>query len=167
MLAEIAAGLEALKAATGLVKVLNTTSTDAQINEVKIGLQHSLLEAQSALFAAQQAEAAATARIHDLEQEIVKLKDWVGEKKNYQLKNIDPKSVAYVPKPGMEDGEAPYWLCTNCFENGKKSHLQFQRNITGHGPALSLWRCNHCKGELSVEWFYSPTKPWTPPPKAV
>jgi hypothetical protein len=162
-LAEIAAGFEAIKAGASLIQTLSAASTEAKINEIKIGLQDSLLKAQAALSAAQTAQIAAADRVRDLEQKIVKLKDWASEKQRYELKGIDFSAFAYIPKPGMENGEAPHWLCTNCFEEGHRSVLQAQKNFTGPGAAKTLWKCNRCKGELAVDWFYAPTKPWTAP----
>jgi hypothetical protein len=88
MIAEITLGLEGLKAATGLLKVLSATSTETQINEVKIGLQRALLDAQSGLFAAQQADATSLARIRDLERQIAEFEDWKAEKARYELMQV-------------------------------------------------------------------------------
>jgi hypothetical protein len=162
-LAEITAGFEALKAAAGLVQALSASATQATINEVKLELQQRLLDAQTALFAAQQIQTAATERVSDLEQEIVRLKDWKGEKQRYKLHPIDVGSVAYVPKPGMENGEPPYWLCASCFEEGHRSILQYQRNVTGGGGAKSIYKCGRCQNELAVFWHYSPAQPYVPP----
>lgn len=162
MIAEIAAGLSGLKSAADLVKTLQATATQATINEVKIGLQQHIMEAQTALFAAQQAETATTVRIRDLEQQIVEFKDWTREAERYELKAIDRGCFAYMPKAGMENGEPPHWLCTNCFNKRQKSFLQFKGQDQDRGTRgiMSTYACDTCKGSLKVHYTRDPAKPW-------
>lgn len=153
-LAEIAAGFEALKAAAGLVQALNASATQATINEVKLELQQRLLDAQRALLAAQEAEATTTARMRDLEQQIVKFEDWEREKQRYELKAIAPGAFAYVPKAGMENGDPPHWLCANCFENRRKSIYQ---KLPGSSAQTALriptsYECGTCKSKVSLQF---------------
>ena len=140
MLGEIAAGLSSLKAAADIVKGLNAASTQAAINEVKIGLQGHIIEAREALSAAQETQTASLQRIRELEQEIVQLKNWESDKQRYQLGAIGGGATAYMLKPGMENGEPPHWLCANCYSAGKKSFLQpkgrFQRDY--------VFKCSAC-----------------------
>jgi hypothetical protein len=97
MLAEISAGLSSLNAISDIVKGLNAANTQAAINEVKIGLQDHILKAQQALFVAQQAQATASQRIGELEQEIVRLKDWESEKQRYELKPMRTAILRPLP----------------------------------------------------------------------
>lgn len=166
MLAEITAGLGSLKTAIDILKGLNAAHTNAAINDVKLALQQHLFDAREALTTAQSAQSAALQRISELEQEIVQLKDWEGEKQRYQLKAIDIGSVAYMPKPGMENGEQPHWLCANCFNRGQKSHLQFKGQDRSPGGGTrgmqSTYGCDNCKSTLRVFFQRNPLKPWAP-----
>jgi hypothetical protein len=159
MLAEIASGLGSLKAAKDIVQGLNAAKTEAAINGVKIELQGLILDAQQGLFAAQEAQSADTRRIADLEQEIVRLKDWTTEKESYQLVAVDRGAFAYMPKPGMEKGEPAHWLCTNCFNHGHKSFMQHK----GHGTSVggrsdeALFGCDSCKASMRVHWSNKPS----------
>lgn len=162
MLAEISAGLSSLKAASDIIKGLNAANTQAAINEVKIGLQERVFEAREALAAAQDAQSAALQRIRDLEQEIVQLKDWEREKQRYQLNAIDRGAFAYMPKPGMENGEPPHWLCANCFHQRHKAFLQFKgqdRTASGMRGDHSTYGCDRCKATVKVFYTRSPSKP--------
>lgn len=165
MIAEIAAGLSSLNAAKQIVQGLNAANTAINVNDVKIELQGLILEAQQALFAAQQAEASTAQKIGALEQEIVRLKDWSAEKASYQMTAICRGAFAYTRKPGMEAGEPPHWLCTTCFENGKKAVLQFQgqqREPNGGRGSYSDWRCNGCKATVTVQYTRKPDIPYVP-----
>lgn len=126
MLTEISAGLNSLKAAKDILQALNGIQSANAVNEVKFNLQSHLLDAQQGLFAAQEAQAALTSRIRELEQRIVEMKDWEAEKGRYQLHDIGRGAMAYVVKPGMENGEPAHWLCVKCFSHGQKSFMQFK-----------------------------------------
>ncbi len=162
MIAEIAAGFSSLKAALELAKTLDTVANKAAINDVRIELQGHILAAQEALAAAREADTTSAQRIRQLEQEIVRLKDWEGEKQRYQLNGIDPGAVAYVLKPGMEHGEPAHWLCPDCFNHGQRSFLQRTdtSSRTPGGGIHTSWRCNGCGHVASVFFQYSPGSPW-------
>ncbi len=164
MLGEISAGFASLKAALDIAQGLNAANTQALINEIKIDLQGHILEAQRALSSAQETQSTQTARIRNLEQEIMELKDWEGEKQRYHLKNIDRGAVAYVMKPGMENGEDPHWLCPNCFNRRQKSFLQYKGREHGSGREgmQSIFGCDACKSTLKVYYTRNPVTPWTP-----
>ena len=151
MIAEISAGLGSLKTAKDLIVGLNAALTQAAVAELKISLQGTILEAQSALLAAQDAEAANARSIADLEQEIVRLKDWSAEKERYELKAVDAGAFAYMPKEGMEGSEPPHWLCTRCFGEGRKSIIQFENNLPTDGrDSFERWKCSACGGTLTT-----------------
>ncbi len=152
MLAEISAGYSSLKAAIGIVQGMNATNTQVQINEVKIQLQQLLLDAQAALMGAQASQSDASARINQLEQEIERLKDWSTDKERYQLANVWRGAVAYIPKPGMENGEPPHWLCANCFLQGRKSYLVHKGQQTGE----ATYGCDACQGTMRVSYRTKP-----------
>jgi len=159
MLAEISAGLSSLKAATDIVKGLNAAATQAAVNDVKLTLQDHIFEAREALSAAQDAQAASLQRIRDLEQEIVRLKDWEREKQRYSLKAVAIGAFAYTPKPGMENGEPPHWLCANCFNQRQKSFLQFKgqdRTASGGRGETSTYACDACKASFKVSYRTKP-----------
>jgi hypothetical protein len=151
MIAEITAGYESIKAATNLLKGLNAASTEAQINDVKIGLQRSLLDAQQGLFAAQQADAASSARIRDLERQIAGFNSWESEKDRFELRAIGAGAFAYVMKASEDNSNAGPWYCSNCFENGKKSIYQKQPgSITkSHLGIPAIYDCSLCSSKIA------------------
>ncbi len=162
---EISAGLNSLKAAKDIVKALHAIQAGADLNEIKISLQGHILEAQEGLFAAQEAQSASARRIADLEQEIVRLKDWSAERERYHLVNVCRGSFAYMPKPGMEKGQPAHWLCTNCFDHGKKSYLSFKgqdKSRSGGNGDESTYGCDTCKGSIKVNWRRKPVYPSDP-----
>ncbi|RYG86467.1 MAG: hypothetical protein EON59_09875 [Alphaproteobacteria bacterium] len=160
MLAEISGGLSSLKAAFDIAKGLNAFENAAALNEVKLTLQNNILEAQQALFAAQQAEAATANRIAQLEAEIMRMKDWSAERERYELAYTGPRdgSLVYMLKPEMRGTEPAHWLCTCCFEAGKKSILQKK----GSDGNFATYACPFCKSTLATHWSRTPAYRDTP-----
>ena len=146
----------AIKTATGFVQGVTTTMTQVAVNDVKIGLQQSLLTAQQALFSAQQKASADNERARDLEQEIVRLRDWSAEKQNYVLVGIQGGASAYMLKPAMQEGQPPHWLCTNCYQNGKPSILQPQTKKATTGMPSVDWTCPVCRAVMAADWRTRP-----------
>ena len=151
MLAEISAGFGSLKAAKDIIQGLNAANTQASVNDVKIALGQHVLDAHIALAAANDAQSAAARRIADLEQEIVRLKDWSAEKQNYELQAIGAGATAYVEKRSVQSGQAPHWLCANCYDSGQKAILQPRQSIDH-----DAYRCPKCSADIKVTRHATP-----------
>jgi len=141
-----------LKTAYDIAKGLNATDTQVKINDVKIALQQHILDARDALSAASDTQAASASRTAELEQEIVRIKDWSAQRKRYELINVRHGAIAYAPKRGMEYGEPSHWLCANCFDQTKKSFLQNKGTV---GPEAT-YGCDTCKGSFKAPFRYNP-----------
>lgn len=168
MMNELAAGFGSLNAAMELLKTLNSANTQAKLNEVKLSLQQSILEGQSALSAARENQLAASDRIRQLEQQIMQFEHWEAEAERYELKAIYNGAFAYMHKEGMDNGEPPHWLCATCFENRKKSILQTRGQMYSKEQGRSQyanWACNTCRGEVLVAYTRKPSEPWPKPPE--
>jgi len=166
MIAEIQAGMGGTKALFEIAKGLQALKTETAINQAVIDIQRHALEAQQGLAAARDAEAASARRIAELEQEIMRLKDWSAEKQRYHLIDAWRGAVAYMPKPGMESGEPPHWLCANCFNQGRKSFLQFKGQDIAKSGGLgseSTYGCDACRASLKVSFRTKPTYPGSAP----
>lgn len=149
MIAEIAAGLSSLKAATDIAKGLNAANTQASINEVKLALHEKIFEAREALTSAQESQTAALERIRELEKEVAQLKAWSTEKERYELMDLYRGFFAYVPKIGEERGEPAHALCATCYERGVKSYLQTNGSGNVH---MRAWECPSCKTSVKNQW---------------
>lgn len=162
MIAEITGALGGLKAAMDITKGLNAAAGAVALNDAKIGLQSAILDAQSSLLAAQETQTANLRRIEQLEQEIVGLKDWSAEKERYHLVDVWRGAMAYMPKPGMENGEPAHWLCATCFNHGRKSFMQFKgqdRSPSGGNMDSASYACDTCKGSMKVSYRTKPVWP--------
>jgi hypothetical protein len=141
MIAELASGFNSLKAAKDIIQALNGIQTAVQINDVKIALQGHILDAQQALFAAQQEQALSGATIAALQSEIAAMKNWEAEKARYQLEDTGQGSVAYHRRADAQPSEPDHWICPNCYGVGKKSMLKHETLPVGRAETLVCHAC--------------------------
>ncbi|MFC2953251.1 hypothetical protein ACFOOP_15045 [Marinicaulis aureus] len=156
MLAEISMGYTSLKTALGIIKGLNATATQVQINDAKIALQTAILEAQESLSAANETQIISAARIRELEEEIARLETWDTETEKYELKDIGGGSVAFMLKKDAQASETPHWLCANCFNGKRKSFLQYVAEL----QRLSVFQCHVCGAKVVVPTRTTPESLW-------
>lgn len=149
MISEIQAGYAGTKGALDILKGVLALKSETDRNQAIIEIQRHVMDTHSALFAAEQQYAASLKRVGDLEQEIVRLKDWSGEMIRYEPRNVSRGAIAYMLKAGMENGEPPHWLCAKCYTDRRKSFLQPKG---GAGPVSGEVRfgCDTCNGFISV-----------------
>jgi hypothetical protein len=139
MVAEVFAGLSAIKTAFDIAKGLKDIDDAARRNAAVIELQEKILTAQ-------QAQSALVERIGDLEREVNLLKDWEADKKRYELTEIAPGIVALSIKEAMRGSEPFHRICADCAANGRKCYLQ--QHI--RGPYYDEFRCRGCGAELGI-----------------
>lgn len=142
VVAETIAGLSGLRTAFDIAKTLKDLDDRARRNEAVIDLQQKILTAQ-------EAQATLIKEASDLEQEVVRLKAWDADKQRYELKDLRKGFFAYIPKEGMENGEPPHAICTNCYQKGSKSILQCSGHTNVHERS---WDCPSCKTKVKNQW---------------
>jgi hypothetical protein len=146
--AEITAGITSARAAYDLTKAM-LKSRDAKIlADGTRDLQLHLGEIIDKLIEAKQAQMAQLDEITSLKAEIAKFSDWETQKQRYELKAVGTGVSAYMLKPSARGEESPHWLCPTCFENCKKSHLQFSAKMHSFG---SVYRCAGCDSHITVK----------------
>jgi hypothetical protein len=155
--------IAALKGVTDIAKAIKdlhpSGALDAKIRE----LNSRILEAQSSAFAANDERSALIERIRALEAEVAGLKAWDAEKQNYQLKEVYAGSFAYVLKPIGGGVEPIHWLCPACYQQGKKSLLQYNGRSASESRS-SIYGCPRCKNAIRVDYRVTPTgDPWQRP----
>lgn len=104
-----------------------------------------VIDVQQKILTAQEAQATLIKQVSELEEEVASLKAWDADKQRYELKDLRKGFLAYILKEGMENGESPHALCTNCLQKGFKSLLQ-----NGGHPVVHdrLWICPSCKSSI-------------------
>jgi hypothetical protein len=139
MVAEVFAGVGAIKTAFDIAKGLHS------IHDVT-ARDRAVMDLQKEILAAQQAQSALITRAGELEKEVSRLRDWEADKVRYQLAEIAPGMFALAIKDGMRNGEPFHRICANCCAAGKKSYLQQQIR----GPHYDMFKCHSCGEELAI-----------------
>lgn len=125
------------KTASEMLGAKGAAERQALFTEFQKALQQSYTDT----IAYQQTSMALLQRNDDLEKEVVRLKDWSADSKRYRLVNTGARGVFYALKESMKDGDPPHYLCTTCYQAGKKSFLGTKTPPGGH-PLLSCPVCN-------------------------
>jgi hypothetical protein len=140
MVAEVFAGLGAIKTAFDIAKGLKDIDDVARRNAAIIELQEKILTAQAA-------QAALVETVSELKKRVAELESWEADKQRYKLTEIAPGIVCYTVKEAMRGGEPPHRICANCYAAGKKSFLQ--QDI--RGPYYDRFNCHACGATLSID----------------
>jgi hypothetical protein len=144
----IAQGLNALKATTDIIKAMAGLRDAAQILEKTVELNQKILTVQTALADAQAEQTTLIQTIRHLEEEVARLKTWEAEKQRYELKEVAPRTFAYVLKPNAGDPEPAHWICASCYQKNQKSILQGEKWYGGGW----VHNCPSCKAKITTDF---------------
>lgn len=139
-LGAIATAAASLKTAGEIVKGLIGLRDTAMVQSKVIELQTVILSAQSSALDAQSEHFALLERIRGLEAQIAGMESWEVEKQRYQLTELVPGTACYIVKEGVRGSEPRHAICSNCYEDGKKSILHIMTDYLG-STHLTCPRC--------------------------
>lgn len=141
----IATATSSIKAAVDIAKTLVEVKSFADFETMASELRERIVAAQVATLEAQSEQSAMIQRISDLVKEIARLETWSAERQRYELSNLwNSGVVAYGLKKSMSNSESAHYICTNCYDDGRKSILQPQKRQGGRFMLL----CPKCKAEF-------------------
>ncbi len=107
--------------AKGILELKSLTDVQGKVIE----LQSAILSAQSSALSANADQASMVDEIRALKEEIARVKAWESQKQRYQLTPFrNGPGVVYALKESMSNSEPPHWICTKCYEEGKRMILQ-------------------------------------------
>ena len=136
--------ISGLKLAGDIAKSFLELKSVFEVQGKVVELQSAILSAQSSALSANAAQATMIEEIRNLKEEIARIKAWESEKKRYQLISPWNGTVVYALKKSMSDSKPPHWICTNCYENGRKSILNQH-----HKPGSFIeFICPVCKAPI-------------------
>ena len=76
----------------------------------------------------------------ELRKKAVETETWNKERLNYELAEVSSGVLAYAYQKTANNQEPKHWLCTNCYENKKKSILQ----LGNRGRIDECLSCPNC-----------------------
>lgn len=148
----IQGAVSSLKTAGDIAKGFLQLKSLAELQGRVIELQSAILSAQTNALAAQSDQFAMLEEMRALKAEIAQVKAWEAYKQRYQLVSPFQGTAVYALRKSMSDGEPPHYICTNCYENGKRSILQCKETRTG--DYLAVFACPNpaCKAEVKSRY---------------
>jgi hypothetical protein len=149
--------VHALKAASDITKLIISSHDARIIREKAVELQGQIFTAQQNALSAQSSQFSLLERVRELEKQIADLEAWDAEKQRYALTSVEPGVFAYVLKPDAQPSEPPHWLCTTCYQSGKKSILQISTMPQIPQNQMSKnWICSSCPTKIRTELSVNP-----------
>ncbi|OFW14497.1 MAG: hypothetical protein A3H27_06590 [Acidobacteria bacterium RIFCSPLOWO2_02_FULL_59_13] len=141
-----------LASAAKIIQALNKlVSGDARAQVA--ALYDVILAAQTSAMEANLKQSAMIDRIRELEEEVTRIKAWERQKQRYKLHTPWAGIAVYALKNSMSEGEPAHWICTHCYEDGRRSILQFgHRKESVRGGYI----CPSCDTMMEVP-FRGPT----------
>lgn len=131
-----------LKTAADLAIAFNKVKTLAEVQGKAIELQQIILSVQSSALAAQSEQFTLLQKIRDLEEEVAAAKAWDTQKQRYTLARPWHGTIVYALKESEAAGEPAHYICTNCYNDGRKSMLNAFQDATRNGFTSLRCRCN-------------------------
>jgi hypothetical protein len=122
------------------------TKVDSAVRQKAIELQSDIISLQSGLLNLQIEHQESLRERDSLKQQLMKAKNWKNEARKYSLKEIASGVFVYAIKQDKQGTQPMHWLCTNCYENTKKSILQKGKRT----PQGTVYYCSNpeCKAEI-------------------
>ena len=133
------------KLASDIAKSLLELKTISEVQAKVVDLQSAILSAQNSALAANAHQTAMIEEIGSLKEEIARIKAWEEEKQRYKLISSWPGTLLYALKEESSASEPPHWICTKCYEEGRKSILNPQRKVKA---LFYILVCPKCKCEF-------------------
>lgn len=124
-IASIASIAGTLKTASDLVKSAMHLHSSQAFQAKMVELNREIMSAQGSALAAYATQTAMIQEIAKLKEKIAESEAWERQKERYQLTDHGGRTFSYTLKVGMEQGEPPHEICAHCYQQGRKSILQF------------------------------------------
>jgi hypothetical protein len=144
----IQGAIAGLKTAADIAIGLGKLHTMTEVQAKAIELQQIILSAQSSALSAQSEQFSFLEQIRALKEEVASVKAWETEKQRYKLSSPWEGAVTYTLKESMANGEPAHWICTSCYENGRKSIL----NPVKGKDTWYLLICPVCNSQIQSPW---------------
>jgi DNA-directed RNA polymerase subunit M/transcription elongation factor TFIIS len=135
---EIATGYSALKAAYEMAKGLKDIHDRVTLNAAIIELQEKILSAQEAATSAKD-------QLRELQAAVNAFEDWKRIAARYDLKDYGGSTFAYELNANLDHQEPIHRACPKCFENRKRSILQFSFKDQSQ---RDHYKCHGCGSEF-------------------
>ena len=117
----------ALKTLVETVRTLKPTSSESQLEAIRVELLAQVGNARQGVLDLQETVAKERAEKAELEAEIARLRSFEAYRERYKLEALGDDALVYVQKDSSDSTDPPHSLCAACFNKDIPSILQFER----------------------------------------
>jgi hypothetical protein len=151
MLAEAAAALSSLKAASDIARAMVDVRDASKLNSQIAELQQAIIAAQVQAITLAEKNVTLATRAQELEAECKRLTDWSDEAKCYEIRQIAAGVFVYMAIADTTSSlEHKIKLCPNCFNKRSKSILQ--QSVENPGRHIGL-NCHLCRLKVVFDYY--------------
>jgi hypothetical protein len=145
-LAEITTAISSIKTASDIAKTLLAINKDAAVNEKAAELYGIIFSLHKDLLTLQFEYSELLKLNTSLEEKFNQHAAWSKTESEYKLLEISRGIFVHVSTNAGQSQEPVHWLCTNCWEDKKKSIYQFTAESSTH----IMYRCPRCNNEIAI-----------------
>lgn len=146
-IAEVSAIVTGIKATIEVAKGLKSSYDAHTITQAQSEILERLLAIQMDALALQEKHSTLINEKDELAKKLVQFEQWEKTESEYELQEIERGKFVYSSKNSQQSKKPTHWLCTQCWEDRKKSILQ----ASHHTESEAEYICPRCKIK---SWFY-------------
>lgn len=126
-IAEISALVAGIKTTVDIITNLQSSHDSATILQAQTDVLEHLFTIKAEALTLQEKHLAIIHEKDELIKKIAQFEQWAKTESEYELQDIGDGTFVYTSKNSQESGVPTHWLCTQCWDDRKKSILQRQR----------------------------------------
>jgi hypothetical protein len=149
LISDIQIAATGLRSAFEITKTLLDLKSLAEVQAKVIPLQQTILDAQSAAFSAQTELSNALEEARKAHEELARMKAWLAQRERYKMISPWQGAIVYALRAAAKESDPPHWICSNCYENGRRSILNGAKTKSDD---WYKYICPVCKSEVRSEY---------------
>lgn len=138
---QITALIGGINGSIEIVKAVQGVKDSVEANDAVLKLQGDLITLQGKVFILHELHSQTLQENSDLKDKVREFEDWATQAENYELRDFGGHTFAYALKTEVDTAEPDHYLCATCYQERKKSILQFSFQ-TNSGQ--DKYHCNIC-----------------------
>lgn len=154
-IAELSTIVTGIKGTIDIAKGLKSAYDAHTITQAQTEILEKLFSLQIDALSLQEKHSALVNEKEELAKKLMEFEQWEKTESQYQLEEVHFGVFVYSPKESERSTEPKHWLCTNCWEERKKSILQCDyKHSEGAG-----YTCPRCKTQIQMRFPHPPSDP--------
>ena len=145
---ELTMAFTSIKSALGMVKLISDSRKDANLQERTIELRDVIISIQSSFAELYERYSSLLSENGELKEEITQIHQWESTKSIYDLTKSKFGTYVYAPNESHPNSNPLHYLCTNCYDNRKKSILQVTKRASS---TYYMYTCPYCSMKIGFD----------------